>query len=219
MVFNPEQAKLIFGFNTILSATGGTNYSWSPSTYLSAATGSPVTATPAITQIITMVALDAAGCASSARTASIGPNCYCYPNYSNNTCTNDYISSIVFNTLNFSAATCGGNDNNTTLNYYTNISPNVATDVSRLGTYSLSLTAGTANPEGFGVWIDYNGDGDYDDGGEFVYASPTTTNQTFTTSITVPAAATVGVTRMRVMITRGAVVALTQNCSTTLSRG
>ncbi len=216
---NPNINFACSGTSTVLSATGGTTYTWSPATYLSSATGSPVTATPAITQVITMVAKDVAGCSSAARTASIGPTCYCYPNYSNNTCNNDYISSVILNTLNYSSSNCGGNDNNTTINYYTTITPNVATDLNRLSNYNLSLTAGAANPQGFGVWIDYNKDGDYDDAGEFVYASPSTANQTFTGSITIPGTATLGVTRMRVMITRGSLVTSTQNCATTLPRG
>ncbi|HRH61774.1 MAG TPA: GEVED domain-containing protein [Bacteroidia bacterium] len=216
---NPNINFVCSGTSTILSATGGTTYTWSPSTYLSAATGSPVTATPAVTQTITMIAKDIAGCSSTARTASVGPTCYCYPNYANNTCSNDYIASVQFNTLNYSNSTCGGNDNNTTINYYTTATPNVATDLNRLSTYTLSLLAGAANPEGFGVWIDYNQDGDFADAGEFIYSSPTTANQTFTSPISVPGTATLGITRMRVMISRGTLVTSGFDCSTTLSRG
>lgn len=216
---NPNINFACSGTSTILSATGGASYNWSPATYLSSASGSPVTATPAVTQTITLIAKDIAGCPSAARTASVGPTCYCYPNYLNNTCSNDYIASVVFNTLNYSSPSCGGNDNNTTINYYTTITPNVATDLSRLSSYTLSLAAGISNPEGFGVWIDYNKDGDYDDSGEFVYASPTTTNQTFTSNITIPGTATLGVTRMRVMVVRNSLVTSTQNCLTTIPRG
>lgn len=72
--------------------------------------------------------------------------------------------------------------------------------VSRGGTYALSLTPAFlqgAHSEYFKVWIDYNHDGDFIDGGEQVYsAGPTTTS--VSTSITIPLTATRATTRMRV---------------------
>jgi len=48
------------------------------------------------------------------------------------------------------------------------------------------------------VWIDYNNDGDFLDVGEKIYSIATADRTTRTASITVPATASVGSTRMRV---------------------
>jgi hypothetical protein len=48
------------------------------------------------------------------------------------------------------------------------------------------------------VFIDYNQDGDFTDSGETVYTKATSTGTTATGSITIPATATLGTTRMRV---------------------
>jgi hypothetical protein len=72
--------------------------------------------------------------------------------------------------------------------------------VSRGATYSISITPtflqGTRS-EYFKVWIDYNHDGDFTDGGEQVFsAGPSTT--TVSGNITIPVTATRATTRMRV---------------------
>jgi len=72
--------------------------------------------------------------------------------------------------------------------------------VSRGGTYPIAITPafpqGT-HPEYFKVWIDYNHDGDFTDGGEQVFsAGPSTT--VVTGNITIPVTATKAITRMRV---------------------
>jgi chitodextrinase len=76
---------------------------------------------------------------------------------------------------------------------------------------STNLTLGTANTititpawtstvysEGYSVWIDYNKDGDFLDAGEQVYTKATSTATPASGSFTIPAAATLGATRMRV---------------------
>jgi serine protease len=68
--------------------------------------------------------------------------------------------------------------------------------------YDITLTpgfAGTAYNEIFGVWIDYNQDGDFDDSGEEVYTSPPT-QTTVTGSFVVPDEALEGATRMRIIM-------------------
>jgi hypothetical protein len=77
-------------------------------------------------------------------------------------------------------------------------------------TYSLSLTslqAATPFGNAFGVYIDYNRNGIFTDAGEAVYVSTVTTlgTHTETTSITIPASAKNGLTRMRVVVNEGLV--------------
>ncbi|OJJ23325.1 hypothetical protein BKI52_02910 [marine bacterium AO1-C] len=74
---------------------------------------------------------------------------------------------------------------------------------------SITLTAawsGRTYNEGFAVWIDYNRDGDFADPGERVIASenPSTTSP-ISGSFTVPATASAGLTRMRVVMSYNAV--------------
>jgi len=72
--------------------------------------------------------------------------------------------------------------------------------VSRGATYSLSVTPAflqSTRSEFFKVWIDYNHDGDFTDGGEQVFsAGPSST--TVSGNITIPVTATRATTRMRV---------------------
>jgi len=67
--------------------------------------------------------------------------------------------------------------------------------------YSIVITPAwraTKYAEGYGVWIDYNGDGDFADTGETVATWAKTTSTSVTKSITIPTTATLGNTRMRV---------------------
>lgn len=50
------------------------------------------------------------------------------------------------------------------------------------------------------VWIDYNADGDFEDAGELVFESTIESIDVFTGSVTIPAGATLGGTRMRVRL-------------------
>jgi surface protein len=79
-------------------------------------------------------------------------------------------------------------------------------DISTGASYTVSVTMGTCGGNYGGAiaaWIDYNADGDFDDAGEQlgVYAGTPTSVQDFT--FIVPAAATLGKTRMRVMQQEG----------------
>ncbi len=61
------------------------------------------------------------------------------------------------------------------------------------------------SPHSYYVYIDYNQDGDFDDAGEFVYskAQRLFTFRPVSGTITIPATATLGVTRMRVVLKAG----------------
>ncbi|MES2374790.1 MAG: hypothetical protein V4557_19590, partial [Bacteroidota bacterium] len=71
-----SSATVCSGASMVLNATGGTTYSWYPSTGLSATTGASVTATPAVTTTYYVVGTDGNGCsatASSTLTLSTAP--------------------------------------------------------------------------------------------------------------------------------------------------
>lgn len=218
---SPATANINFscsGNNTVLTASGATTYTWSPSNHLSSASGATVTATMPFTGIIQLTAKDAGGCPTVIK-ASVGTSCYCYPDYAQRDCSQDFLANLSFNTLNYVQNGCSGNDNNTTVHNYdsTNFTP--GTTVNKLSTYTLSLMASSFFQEGIGVWIDYNRDLDFADAGEFVYASPTITNQTYIASIAIPASAVTGITRMRVMTIYNTLVTASDYCNQTLAYG
>ncbi len=93
--------------------------------------------------------------------------------------------------------------NNTTTSNGTGYSDEIAnsTILMRETSYPISLSPGfqsTLYDEYFTVWIDLNQDGDFDDVGELVFDAGATSQVTVTGSITIPAAAPLGTTRMRV---------------------
>jgi gliding motility-associated-like protein len=65
---NPPSVFLCIGNSFLLNATGASTYSWSPSSGLSATTGSSVSASPTITTTYTVVGTDPNGCTNSATT-------------------------------------------------------------------------------------------------------------------------------------------------------
>ncbi len=88
-----------------------------------------------------------------------------------------------------------------------------STDVDLGGTYTISLTPSFSWPhynEYFRVWIDYNQDADFTDVDEMVFEGTNTPGASGSTanpvlgSITIPASAVAGATRMRVSMQRGA---------------
>ncbi len=69
--------------------------------------------------------------------------------------------------------------------------------------FSITNTPSSGN-EYFNIWVDWNDDGDFTDAGESMYTSGSTSaSATITGSITVPVGATVGTTRLRVMVNYG----------------
>jgi len=67
--------------------------------------------------------------------------------------------------------------------------------------YSISLTptfSGTAYNEYWKIWVDLNGDGDFDDAGELVFDAGTMSKTTVTGTLTIPAGTAPISTRMRV---------------------
>ncbi len=114
----------------------------------------------------------------------------------NTTTTNSLIG-----TIGTASGTAGDYSDFTAFGPYTYIKGN---------TYTLtvgSITTGTSYSNAFGVYIDYNRNGVFTDAGEAVYISSATVSgpHTETTTVTIPASASTGVTRMRVISNEGLV--------------
>lgn len=77
----------------------------------------------------------------------------------------------------------------------------IATNVALGSLYTITITptwTGIVYPEGYGVWIDYNQNGDFNDSGEDVWSLAASTATPVSGSFTIPANAFLGATRMRV---------------------
>jgi chitodextrinase len=202
---------------TSLTASGttynSTNLSWTASTDNVAVTGydvyqgatllgSTTTATTyAVTGLsastayaFTVKAKDAAGNVSAAsNTANVttpaAPISYC--SSQGNSTADEKIGRVVFGTIdNASTGTTG----------YENFTAQ-STTVTRSSAYTITVTpawTSTSYPEGYAVFIDYNQNGVFTDSGETVWTNAASTTTPVSGSITIPATATLGNTRMRV---------------------
>ncbi|WP_299883827.1 GEVED domain-containing protein [uncultured Lacinutrix sp.] len=119
---------------------------------------------------------------------------YCDSNGNN---TNDeYISRVELGTIN-NASGVG-----TTSTGYSNFT-NISTDLSKGASATIRVTptwTGTKYNEGYAVYIDYNNDGDFTDSGETVWTNAPSQTTPVVGTFTVPASATNGETRMRVVM-------------------
>ncbi len=117
------------------------------------------------------------------------PSSYC--SSKGNSVADEYIQRVQLNTIDNSSTGGGGYSDFT----------NISTDLSLGGTYTITITpkwTGTVYSEAYAVWIDYNGDGDFEDSGELVWSLSPTKNSPVSGTFTVPSSATEGSTRMRV---------------------
>ena len=108
--------------------------------------------------------------------------------------TNDErIGRVQFGTINNSSTGTAGYENFTA----------ISTNVVRGSAYTITITptwTGTVYSEAYRVYIDYNRDGDFTDAGESAYTRAATTTTPVSGSITIPATAALGSTRMRVIM-------------------
>jgi hypothetical protein len=109
-----------------------------------------------------------------------------------NSVADEYIKTVSFAGINNTTGANAGYGNFTS----------IVGNVTKGSTYALQLIpgyTGSAYPEYWRVWIDYNGDMDFDDAGELAFDAGTTSTTTVNGTITIPSTATVsGNTRMRV---------------------
>jgi len=119
---------------------------------------------------------------------------HCYCTNTNTTNTNFFINSF---------STTGGTTNITnnssgfSANGYGDFTAMTVTQLQN-GTINFSITE-TGGTMHFGIWVDWNDDGDFADAGEEVYINNTTYNSGVTGSFTVPLTATPGNHRMRIV--------------------
>ncbi|MCF8202174.1 MAG: hypothetical protein K9J18_03715, partial [Crocinitomicaceae bacterium] len=144
--------------------------------------------------------------ASQTLTMAVGgpqvmPANYCTGSPSTSTFGDEQIFGVSFGSMtNIQTETCTTNYTN----YTSSLAPvNVITG----SPYAFSVITdecdgSTYFSSGLSIYIDYNRDGDFDDAGEQAYTTTTTTlsPNTRTGSITIPATATPGLTRMRVVV-------------------
>ncbi|HEX7870662.1 MAG TPA: GEVED domain-containing protein, partial [Chryseobacterium sp.] len=192
-----------------------TNLSWSGATDNVAVTGydvyqgtsligsstttsySVTSLTPSTTYSFTVKAKDAAGNNSvSSNTVSVTTLAGSAVTYCSTTATNtadERIGNVKFGTINNTSTGTAGYENFTS----------VSTNVTRGTAYTISVTpvwTSTKYNEAYAVYIDYNKDGDFTDSGELVWTKTGSQTTPVTGSITIPSTATLGTTRMRVMM-------------------
>ncbi|MCY7410638.1 MAG: GEVED domain-containing protein [Chitinophagales bacterium] len=135
---------------------------------------------------------------------------YCEPTYSND-CSEDFINGVTLNTLSNLQSGCNGFINNY-IKY--NPSGNLTTTLTLGNNYPITLSSSGEYNEAFGVWIDFNQDGDFADGNEFVYSTPYAGTDTFIGNILLPLAYNfAGERRMRIRCAYNTILNADDYCS------
>lgn len=177
------------------STNGPTSWSWtfdggSPSS--SSAQNPTVIYNTVGTYNVTLTVTNSAGSDTETRTGYIAvtdtPVTYCTA--SGNNIDYEWIAGVQLGSIDNSSGGSGYTD-------FTSIS----SDLVRGGSLSVSLTPGFASgsySEFWKIWIDYNGDGDFGDPGEEVFAD--SGSSAVSGSFTVPTSAIAGTTRMRIIM-------------------
>lgn len=244
-ILNPDTFICVGGnVQMNIAQTGASAYFWSPASALNCTTCPNPVATPSVTTTYYVTAFTPTGVCNSTDTITIyvsaltqatpvstpNPLCigssaqlnvntssassnYCTPAYNTPCSSLDYIDNFTFNTIVNNASGCNGNPDNYI--YYSSMSTTAIPG----NTYSMSMQSGAAWEQGFGVWIDYNQNGDFNDPGEFVYASPSAATTPFNTTITIPFSALPGTTRLRVVCTYATTITSGQSCFPTFIYG
>lgn len=122
---------------------------------------------------------------------------YCMPTYSNGCSYNDLINNVYTTGAAVNISNLNSGCNGSSPNYTTFFSNNQLV-VQKNQTFTLFMQSNSAWPQGYRVWIDWNGNGSYSDAGEMVYYSPSASTSYFSANITVPNYVIYGETRMRI---------------------
>ncbi|GEN74518.1 metalloprotease Fpp1 [Chryseobacterium hagamense] len=158
--------------------------------------------TPSTTYSFNVKAKDAAGNTStSSNTVSVTTSAGSTVSYCSASSTNtgdEKIGNVKFGTINNTSTGTSGYENFTS----------ISTNVTKGSAYTISITpvwTSTKYKEGYAVYIDYNGDGDFTDSGELVWSKSASTTSPVTGTVTIPSTAVTGSTRMRVMMQYNAI--------------
>jgi chitodextrinase len=110
----------------------------------------------------------------------------------------EYISKVQIGTINNTSTGGTGYSNFTS----------ISTNVTKGNTYTITITptwTGTTYSEGYGVWVDYNADGDFADAGEQVWTKAASTTTPVSGTFVIPSTASTASTRMRVSLKYNAI--------------
>lgn len=209
---------------TNLTASGttssSTNLSWNASTDNVAVTGYEVyRGTTLVTTVNTTTysatgltastaysfsvkAKDAAGNVSAqsnvVNVTTLAPISVTYCTSASTNTNDERIGKVVFGTINNTSTGTAGYENFTAQ----------STNATRGTAYTITITptwTGTIYNEGYGVWIDYNQDGDFADAGELVFSKTASKTTPVSGTFTIPTTATLGSTRVRVSLKYNAI--------------
>lgn len=138
--------------------------------------------------------------------------CYCTPEYIEASCVSeDFIDNFSTTGATTNIVNNGTGCSADGVNNYAYFSSLTVT-ASQASSFNISMQSGSDFPEGFGIWADWNQDGDFSDASEFLYASPSASTSAFNTTVTVPETALTGVTRLRIRCQFGLAPTATQSC-------
>ena len=136
---------------------------------------------------------------------------YCTTNLYTTGCTSgDDIGFFSINTISNATTGCPGGASGYA--DYTTMS----TMLQAGNTYTIQVaTSSPSWSQGFGVWVDFNSNYDFNDPGEFLYASPNaaTSTTTFVATVTIPVTAPSSTTILRVRGTYAGVLTSAQSCA------
>jgi GEVED domain len=160
------------------------------------------------------VVVTSGGCTVTSAGARLTVTDYCVGTVTN-AHTTDYITafSVATTTLNSTPGLVGDASNN----YYALLTGGANTAILQQAhsyTASVSVVGGGTNPQGVGIWIDFNNNGSFADTGEFFGPASIATGGTGTITITIPAGASAGARRMRIRNGRNVTPALAGSCAT-----
>ena len=143
-----------------------------------------------------------------------GINPTCIPTYANDCTTSQDFINRFSTTLGTTNITNNGSGCNGQANNYI-MYPNRIVSAIEGNTFNVNMRGGTSFAQGFRIWVDWNGDGDFSDSGENVYNSGVAATTAFNTSITIPPGTTAGSKVMRVRCAFDCVPEANQSCGAT----
>lgn len=213
-------SSVAFTLTATITLTPGLSYQWQSSIDAGATWANLGAAQTAInysvanqtvaTSYRVVVTCSGSGLSATSAPVAVGQNvytdCYCVSQF-NMVCNDgDLITNVIFGSLDNSSA-CG----NVTTGY-SNYTATVTPPVVRVGdAVDASVTVGPSADgwmfESAGIWIDFNHNGTFD-ASEYTYVG-TGLNEALSATVTIPATATIGLTRMRVVVAASQATAFT----------
>lgn len=156
--------------------------------------------TPLTSYTASVNAQDAAGNTSGSASAPFttldGPGAQYCDSQSTNT-NDEYIGRVQLNTI----------DNSSGPMFYSDFT-SISTNLTEGQQYTVTVTpvwTGTIYNEGYAVWIDYNGDADFEDAGELVWSKAPSTDSPNSGTFTVPSGTSESAVRVRVSMKYNAI--------------